>query len=164
MNVIGMANQHDRALPPLAFSKPAGSLNRGGAPIVVRGGRVEAEGELAIVVGRGYALANDVTCRSAAGVAAKAGEGWTPLGPVVERVGDVEITVSVNGVAHRSGRLSDLARGLDEVLAYLTSFMTLNEGDVVLTGAPGATPEIKPGDTVTVSAPGLGSITNEVIA
>jgi 5-oxopent-3-ene-1,2,5-tricarboxylate decarboxylase/2-hydroxyhepta-2,4-diene-1,7-dioate isomerase len=164
MNVIGMANQGDRALPLLAFLKPAASVVADGEPIVVRGGRVEAEGELAYVVGRGYALANDVTCRESAGVAAKAGEGWTPLGPVVESVADVEITVSVNGVAHRPGRVSELARGLDEVLAYVGSFMTLRDGDVVLLGAPGETPAIKPGDVVTVSAPGLGSVTNEVIA
>jgi 2-keto-4-pentenoate hydratase/2-oxohepta-3-ene-1,7-dioic acid hydratase in catechol pathway len=164
MNVIGMANQASRELPLLAFSKPASSLSANGAPIIVKHGRVEAEGELAIVVGRGFALANDVTCRSAQGVAAKAGAGWTPLGPIVEHVDDVEITVSVNGVAHRSGRLSDLARGVDEILAYLSGFMTLADGDVILTGAPGATPQLQPGDTVTVSAPGLGSITNEVIA
>ena len=105
-----------------------------------------------------------MTCRASAGVAAKAGAGWTPLGPVVERVDDVEITVSVNGVAARPGRVSALARDVDEVLAYLRSFMTLRDGDVVLLGAPGETPAIKPGDVVTVSAPGLGSITNEVIA
>lgn len=164
MNVIGMANQGDRSLPLLAFAKPASSVCADGAPIVVRGGRVEAEGELAIVVGRGFALANDVTCRTATGVAAKAGDGWTPLGPIVDRVGDVEITVSVNGIAHRPGRVSDLARDIDQVLAYVSSFMTLRDGDVILTGAPGETPPIEPGDVVTVSAPGLGSITNEVIA
>jgi 2-keto-4-pentenoate hydratase/2-oxohepta-3-ene-1,7-dioic acid hydratase in catechol pathway len=164
MNVIGMANQGDRALPLLAFSKPASSVVGDGAPIVVRGGRVEAEGELALVVGRGFALANDVTCRSADGLAAKAGKGWTPLGPVVENVGDVEITVSVNGVPYRPGKVSALARDVDEVLAYLASFMTLDDGDVVLLGAPGQTPAIEPGDVVCVSAPGLGSVTNEVIA
>jgi 2-keto-4-pentenoate hydratase/2-oxohepta-3-ene-1,7-dioic acid hydratase in catechol pathway len=162
MNVIGMANQRDRALAPLAFFKPASSVCGDGDPIVAGAGRVEAEGELAIVVGRGYALANDVTVRSASGAAAKAAA--TPLGPVVETVADVEISVAVNGVPARSGNVNELARGLDEVVAYVSSFMTLREGDVILTGAPGETPEIRPGDVVTVSAPGLGSITNEVIA
>jgi 2-keto-4-pentenoate hydratase/2-oxohepta-3-ene-1,7-dioic acid hydratase in catechol pathway len=166
MNVIGMANQSDRALPALAFVKPAGTVVGDGAPIVLRpgAGRVEAEGELALVVGHGFALANDVTSRSLAGAAAKAGDGWTPLGPVIPEVDDVEITVSVNGVAFRPGRVSELARGVDEVLAYLSSFVTLRDGDVVLLGAPGETPMIMPGDVVTVSAPGLGSVTNEVIA
>jgi 2-keto-4-pentenoate hydratase/2-oxohepta-3-ene-1,7-dioic acid hydratase in catechol pathway len=164
MNVIGMANQGSRSLPPLAFFKPASTVVGDGEPIVVRGGRVEAEGELAYVVGRGFALANDVTCRASAGAAAKAGPGWTPLGPVVDEVGDVEIKVSVNGVPSRPGRVSELARGVDEVLAYVRSFVPLQPGDVVLLGAPGETPAIRPGDVVTVSAPGLGSVTNEVIA
>lgn len=191
LNVIGMAHNtgpDDAALPPQAFLKPARTVSPPGAAIEVpTAGRVDAEAELAVVIGRtarrlttvtalshvlGYTLTNDVTSRDQQAsdplwTSAKGGDGWTPLGPWLETEldpGDVEITLSINGRDLQPGSTRDLARGVAEVLAYITSFMTLGPGDIVLTGAPGEYGQITPGDEVTASSPALGALTNTVAA
>lgn len=188
--VIGMAHNgepDDRRLPPGAFLKPPGSVIGPHDPIPLPPhlGRVDAEGEVAVVIGRtcrnlavgdaldavlGYTLGNDVTARdlqSADPLQAKGHEGFTPLGPWIETdldAGAVHLTVGIGGSSPLTGNTSRLARGVREILAHLTSFLTLHAGDVVLTGAPGTHGPLSPGRTVTISAPGLGALTNPVVA
>lgn len=188
--VAGMARNgepEDRRLPPNAFLKPPGSVIGSGDPIPRPGhvGRVDAEGELAVVIGRtarnlavrdaldavlGYTLANDVTARDLQAndpLQAKGYDGFTPLGPWIETdldAGAVDLAVTIGGRALPVGSTALLARDVSEVLAYLTSFLTLHAGDVVLTGAPGTYGPVAAGETVTISAPGLGVLTNPVVA
>lgn len=191
LTVVGMAHNTgpaDRLLPPQAFLKPARTVVGPRTPIEVPPGigRVDAEAELAVVIGRtaryltaadalghvlGFALANDVTARRLQGsdalwTSAKSLDGATPLGPWLQTsldIADVPVTLDVNGVALAPGSTADLARSVVEVLVYVTSIMTLGPGDVVLTGAPGEVARIRPGDEITVSAPGLGQLQNPVI-
>ncbi|WP_306184014.1 MULTISPECIES: fumarylacetoacetate hydrolase family protein [unclassified Streptomyces] len=188
--VIGMARNgepDDRRFPPNAFLKPPGSVIGPGDPIPLPGhvGRVDAEGELAVVIGRtarnlavgdaldavlGYTLGNDVTARDLqAGdpLQAKGYDGFTPLGPWIETdldAGAVDLAVSIGGRSLPVGSTARLARGVSEILAYLTSFLTLHPGDVVLAGAPGTYGPVAAGETVAISAPGLGVLTNPVVA
>ncbi|MFR0357674.1 fumarylacetoacetate hydrolase family protein [Streptomyces sediminimaris] len=188
--VVGMARNgepEDRRLPPSAFLKPPGSVIGTGDPIPLpaRVGRVDAEGELAVVIGRtarnltagdalhavlGYTLGNDVTARDLQPddpLQAKGYDGFTPLGPWIETdldAGAVDLAVSVGGRSPAVGSTARLARGVSEILAYLTSFLTLHAGDVVLAGAPGTHGPVAVGETVTISAPGLGVLTNPVVA
>ncbi|MCZ2403749.1 fumarylacetoacetate hydrolase family protein [Paenarthrobacter sp. Z7-10] len=192
MNVVGMAHNTgpaDRNLPAQAFFKPARALTGPGSaiPIPPGIGRVDAEAELAVVIGRtarhltpadalrhvlGFTLSNDVTARDLQvsdplWTTAKGFDGWTPLGPWLETgldPSEVQLTLSINGVPLESGSTANLARSVVEVLVYITSFMTLGPGDVVLTGAPGEVGRIQPGDRVSISSPLLGQLESTAAA
>jgi len=192
LNVVGMAHNTgaaDRQMRPQAFLKPARALAGPGSAIPVPQdiGRVDAEAELAVVIGRtarhltaqnafqhvlGFTLSNDVTARDLQAsdplwTTAKGFDGWTLLGPWLETgldPSDVRLTLSINDVPLESGSTANLARSALEVLVYITSFMTLGPGDVVLTGAPGAVGRIRPGDRVSVSSPSLGRLESTVAA
>jgi 2-keto-4-pentenoate hydratase/2-oxohepta-3-ene-1,7-dioic acid hydratase in catechol pathway len=189
--VFGMAHNTgagDRELPMQAFFKPVGSVIGPGSaiPIPAGIGKVDVEGELAVVIGRparhltlssalssvlGYTIGNDVTARDLQRTdplwtAAKGRDGFTPLGPWIETdldPHDVSVAVSINGVALRPASTTDLARGVREILVYLTSLLTLRPGDVILTGAPGEPGPVRPGDTVDITIDRLGTITNPVV-
>lgn len=192
--VLGMAHNTgpgDRQLPAQAFYKPgAGVIGPGESIVVPAGiGRVEPEAELALVIGArcrdltpaqvpgavlGWTAANDVTARDLQvsdplWVRAKSYDTFTPLGPGVrlgmpERDGLVELRA--DGRLVGSAPLSALARDAVEVLCYLTSFLTLRPGDVVLLGAPAGAADVPlvPGRQIGVRVPGLPELVNPVAA
>jgi len=153
--------------------------------------RVEAEGALAVVIGRlcrqvppsqaatvifGYTCATDVTARDlqerdGQWARAKGFDTFCPLGPWIETgagAGDLALTTSVNGEVRQRGRTSRPRRDVPALVAYASSVMTLLPGDVLLTGAPlgdGALPAagpLEPGDEVSVTIEGIGTLTNKV--
>lgn len=67
-----------------------------------------------------------------------------------------------NGRELESGSSADLGWKVDEILVYITSFMTLHPGDLVLTGFPASSVPLEPGDTVTCRVEGIGELTNPV--
>lgn len=192
--LIGMAHNtgpEDRRRPPQAFFKPVSSVVGPDAVIPLQDGigLVEAEAELAIVIGQpcrnltteaaldvvlGWTVANDVTARDLQiadplWVTAKGYDGFTPLGPWIETDppglragGPATLTLSCNGRTVSQATTEGLARGGAEILSYLTSFMTLDAGDVILTGAPGRCAPLQPGDTVAVHIEGVGRLENPV--
>lgn len=188
--VVGMAHNTgpaDRARPPGAFLKAARSVVGPGAAVQLPrdGGEIVAEGELALVIGRdttavraadlpscvvGFTAANDITDRRAQGhdplwTAAKSRHTFTPVGPWIETDLDpasLEITVALNGSDLGTASTAGLARNPWEVLAYLARLMPLGAGDLVLTGAPGLAPALRPGDRVSVRIDGLGELDNPV--
>lgn len=195
--VVGMAHNTgpaDRALPPQAFLKPVTTITGPGSHIVVpqEAGLVEAEAELAVVIGRtadrvsvedawryvfGLTVANDVTSRDLQRsdplwFAAKGMDGWTPLGPWIVTpdellaggfdLDDLRVSLTVDGVEQRPATTAGLARSVAECLAYVTSVLTLHPGDVLLTGAPGGTARIRPGSRVTASVAGIGDLVTHV--
>ncbi len=190
--VVGMAHNTgsaDRELPPQAFLKPAGGVTGPGAdiPLPAGIGRVDAEAEVAVVIGRtasrlsaanaaghifGVTVGNDVTARNLQRsdplwFAAKGFDGWTPLGPWIATgsdLDDLEVTLTVDGVVLPSASTTDLARSIVECLVYVTGIVTLHPGDVLLTGAPGATAPICPGAHVTAAVSGVGELRNVVTA
>jgi 2-keto-4-pentenoate hydratase/2-oxohepta-3-ene-1,7-dioic acid hydratase in catechol pathway len=191
LTVVGMAHNTgpiDRRRPPQAFLKPPRGVTGPGTGIPVPAGigRVDAEAELAIVIGRqsrhvrasdaldhilGYTLANDVTARALQEsdplwTSAKGGDGWTPLGPWLVTGVDpdgMHLGLRIDERELAVASTAGLARNVTEILAYVTSFMTLGPGDVILTGAPGEVADIRPGDLVTVHSPDIGELTNPVI-
>jgi 2-keto-4-pentenoate hydratase/2-oxohepta-3-ene-1,7-dioic acid hydratase in catechol pathway len=191
-NVLGMAHntgQAGRDLPPQAFHKAATSVVGPGDAIELRPGvgRVEPEAELTIVVGSkargltpgnartailGYTIGNDVSARDLQQsdelwISAKSQDTFTPVGPWIVTdltAGDLEIGIQHNGVELRSASSADLGWKVEEVLAYVTSFMTLHPGDLVLTGFPAECARIAAGDTVTCHIAGIGELTNPVVA
>jgi len=94
---------------------------------------------------------------------AKNGDGFTPIGPWIETDLDptsIPITVHVNGKQVASSDTGQLARNVTETLVYLTSYLTLDAGDIVLTGCPGTLAPVKPGDISTVAITGIGNLNN----
>lgn len=191
VNVFGMGANSGQDIPatPVAFLKPASSVVGPGAPVEVPPGigRVDFEGELAVVVGRrarnlrerdvldhvlGYTCGNDVTARGLqraepTSYRAKGFDTFTPLGPWVETEldpHDLWLRGWVSGMLVQDTRTSALARQVEEIVAFLSSALTLQPGDVVLTGAPGTTGPIGPGDTVDVEVEGVGRLSNPVVA
>ena len=174
---------------PVVFLKPSTSVVGPGDPIVLprNSDRVDHEAELGIVIGRlcrevprerahdvvlGYTCGNDVTARDHQ----KADGQWTrgkshdtfcPLGPWVETelaASDVAVRCTVDGEVRQDGRTSALIHDIPAVIEWVTAFMTLLPGDVILTGTPAGVGPITAGSSVSVSIEGLGTLTNPVVA
>lgn len=178
--VVGMAHNTgsaDRALPPEAFLKPARTVIGPDAAIELPAevGRVDAEAELAAVIGAdgavfGWTLANDVTARAlqatdARWAQAKGYATFTPCGPWIETdldPGSVEVELVLDGRPLGAASNSGLARSVGEVLDYLDSFLPLGPQDLVLLGAPGPYGELVAGTSVDVRSPQLGTLGNPV--
>jgi 2-keto-4-pentenoate hydratase/2-oxohepta-3-ene-1,7-dioic acid hydratase in catechol pathway len=173
---------------PVLFLKPSTSVVGPGDPIVRPGwvGRVDFEGELAVVVGKlvhrldpgqaiqsvlGFTCANDVTARDlqrADGqwARAKGFDTFCPLGPWIETdldSSDLAISTLVNGDVRQQARTSQLEHGVAELLAFVSRVMTLLPGDVLLTGTPAGVGPLEAGDRVEVEVEGIGVLTNEVV-
>lgn len=180
---------HEVPAEPLIFMKPPSSLIGHGEAIVLPAisERVDYEGELAVVIGRrcrhvseadamgvigGYTIMNDVTARDlqkkdGQWTRAKGFDTFAPCGPrVVTDLDptDLEIKTLVNGELKQHGRTSQFIFSIPRVIAYITSVMTLEEGDVISTGTPSGVGPLKAGDTVEVWVEGIGSLINPVRA
>jgi 2-keto-4-pentenoate hydratase/2-oxohepta-3-ene-1,7-dioic acid hydratase in catechol pathway len=77
---------------------------------------------------------------------------------------DLAIGITHNGLELKAASSADLGWKVEEILAYLTSFMTLHPGDLVLTGFPAECAPIVPGDTVTCHIACIGQLTNPVVS
>ena len=148
---------------------------------------ISFEGELAIVISRickdipaadaekvifGYTIANDVSARDLQvkdnqWARAKGSDTFCPLGPWIETSLDPanqNITTAVNGEVLQRGNTGDMHYQVPSIIEYITSFTTLLPGDVVLTGTPAGVGTLKPGDDVTVTIDGIGTLRNRVVA
>ncbi len=174
---------------PLLFFKPPSSLIGPGAPIEIlpHMGRVDHEAELAVVIGRrgrfipvehaleyvlGYCCANDVSDRDFQKkdnqwARAKGFDTFCPLGPWIDTALDpanVAVRCRVNGEPRQEGRTSHLVFSVLYLIAHISGIMTLEPGDIILTGTPAGVGPIKPGDHVEVEVEGLGRLGNPVVA
>lgn len=145
------------------------------------------EGELAVVISRemrnvapedalehvlGYTCAVDVTARDKQRsdlqwVRGKSADGFCPVGPWLETdldPNDVRIRTVVNGAVKQDASTRAMIFPVADVLAYISRFMTLSPGDLVLTGTPEGVGPLHPGDTVEVTIDGIGTLTNTVTA
>ncbi len=174
---------------PLIFLKPPSSIIGPNEPIVLppQSRQVEHEAELAVIIGRrgrwiapeqawtyvfGYTAANDVTARDlqrrdGQWTRGKGFDTFCPLGPWIETEfdpADVLITCRVNGEVRQMATTRDLLFGIPQLIAFISSVMTLEAGDVILTGTPAGVSPLQPGDVVTVEVEGLGELSNPVRA
>lgn len=178
---------------PTVFLKPPSCLIRDGDDIVIPAGitNVQHEVELAVVFGRrckdvpeGEALScishvavfNDVSARDMQTEARRTGNTWDlskgmdTFGPMSEPVpiGDIDVqdldlTLTVNGEVRQSGNTGNMIFTVPKLIAYVTRFMTMEQGDVLITGTPEGVSEIRPGDTVVAEIPGVGRLENRVV-
>ena len=178
---------NDVPTEPLLFFKPPSSLLAPGG--VVRmpevSARVDFEGELALVIGRrttklaphadwrpivrGYTVANDVTARDlqktdGQWTRAKGFDTFCPVGPIVSDEIDpnagVDLETRVNGELRQHGSTLDFIFSIPALLAYISAAITLEPGDLILTGTPAGVGPLAPGDRVDVAIAGLGVLTN----
>jgi 2-keto-4-pentenoate hydratase/2-oxohepta-3-ene-1,7-dioic acid hydratase in catechol pathway len=170
---------------PLIFLKPSTSVSGPGDPIPLLpiSHRVDYEGELAVVIGRiarnvraeeafryilGYTCGNDVTLRDLQKkddqwARAKGFDGSCPLGPWIQTELDpidVHLETRVNGEIRQSASTSDMVFGVATIIEFVTEFMTLLPGDVIMTGTPEGVGKLEPGDKVEVEIDGIGVLTN----
>lgn len=143
--------------------------------------RLLYEGELAIVVGRkmsrvpenkalfyvlGYTCALDLTAsdvqeKDLQWIRAKSADSFCPLGPWLETdldPRDLRLRTFVNGEIRQDAYTSSMIFSIPFILSYISSFMTLEPGDVILTGTPEGAGELKPGDEVSVEIEGIGQL------
>lgn len=172
---------------PLLFLKPSTAVIGPNDPIALLpvSRRIDYEGELAVVIGRlardvraeeayrfilGYTCGNDVTLRDLQKsddqwARAKGFDGSCPLGPWIETEldpNDVTVRTLLNGDVRQQGSTSDMVFGVATLIEYVTTFMTLVPGDVLLTGTPEGVGPLSAGDVVEVEVEGVGVLRNEV--
>jgi 2-keto-4-pentenoate hydratase/2-oxohepta-3-ene-1,7-dioic acid hydratase in catechol pathway len=188
--IVGIGHNSDphTALPVQAWLKSVRTVANDGDVIVLEhdAGAVVAEGELAVVIGQtatrltvenaldhvlGYTIVNDVTSAERNAVdnknfQSKAGINYTPLGGWIEtEIADPEnlqILVEVNGRLVASSGTFNLPSRVVDTLVYVTRWMTLEPGDIVMTGSPNTAAELSPGDEVAITIPGIGTLRNTV--
>jgi 5-oxopent-3-ene-1,2,5-tricarboxylate decarboxylase/2-hydroxyhepta-2,4-diene-1,7-dioate isomerase len=178
---------------PLVFLKGPGTL-LGHRGVTRRPGEVKFmhyECELAVIIGRrarrvpraaafehvaGYCIANDYAVRDylenwyRPNLRAKNRDGATVLGPwfvdaaEVGNPADLNLRTFVNGRQTQHGNTRDLIFDLPFLIEYLSSFMTLDCGDVILTGTPEGVINVQPGDEVVCEIDGLGRLVNTIVA
>jgi 2-keto-4-pentenoate hydratase/2-oxohepta-3-ene-1,7-dioic acid hydratase in catechol pathway len=188
-NYIEHAKEHQAEIPevPLLFLKPPSSVIGPGDYILLppQSKQVEHEAELAVVIGKkgrwisienalnyvfGYTIANDVTARD---IQRKDGQ-WTrgkgfdtfcPIGPWIETeldVADTLISCRVNQEMRQMSSTREMVFTVSQIISFASSVMTLNPGDVLLTGTPAGVGILKEGDRVEISIEGIGSLINPV--
>jgi 2-keto-4-pentenoate hydratase/2-oxohepta-3-ene-1,7-dioic acid hydratase in catechol pathway len=191
-NYAAHAAEHGAEVPaePLLFLKPPSSVIAPGAKIVLPelSSQVEHECELALVIGRpcravaeeraweqvlGITCGNDVTARDLQ----RADPQWTrgkgfdtfcPLGPWIvtgvgeNDIGKIEVSCKVDGELRQQGNTEQMVFSPAFLIAYITQIMTLEPGDVIMTGTPSGVGPLHPGDEVTVEVGRVGKLTNPV--
>ncbi len=191
VNYRAHALEMGKGLPeePLMFLKPRSALTEHDGPIERPAGyeRVDYEGELGVVIGRrtrgigrdqalaavmGFTCINDVTVRDlqkkdVQWTRAKGFDTFCPLGPRI--VADLDpanlrITTRVNGAVKQDSSTSDLIFDVPALIAFVSSHMTLEIGDVISTGTPAGVGNLAVGDRVEVEIEGIGILASTVIA
>ncbi|MGH3425520.1 MAG: fumarylacetoacetate hydrolase family protein, partial [Nocardioidaceae bacterium] len=120
----------------------------------------------------GYTVGNDVTARDLQRrdnqwARAKGFDTFCPLGPWIETnfdPADVSVRTMLGDELKQDGRTSAMMFKVPDLVAYVSSFMTLLPGDVILTGTPEGVGPMQPGDEVSVTIEGLGTLTNRVVS
>ena len=190
-NYVAHALEQNAEVPevPLLFLKPPSSVIGPGQTILLppQSQQVEHEGELVAVIGKrgrwippeeafdyllGYTVGNDITARDlqrrdGQWTRGKGFDTFCPLGPWIETEfdpSDALITCHVNDELRQMGSTRDMVFSVRNLIAYASSIMTLEPGDVLLTGTPAGIGPLQPGDIVEVTVEGLGTLTNPVAA
>ena len=178
--------------PVLLMKPPSALIGNYGKIISPKGAKyVHYEAELAVIIGRqarkvrqedvpdyvsGYTIANDVTVRDyitntfRPPIRAKGFDTFCPLGPFnvtadeIPDLNNLNLTTRVNGEVRQKGNTRNLIHPVPELVEFITSFCTLEKGDLILTGTPKGISPVVPGDKIEISIDGLGTLTNSVVS
>lgn len=189
VNYPSHAGERATSPRPEAFLKAPSSLIAHGERIVIPhgAGNVHEEAEVVVVIGRraknveeakvdrhifGYTCGNDVSARDwqrgdTQWWRGKSSDTFTAVGPWIETDIDpsaVAFGARVNGKVEQDANTSELVYSIRECIAFISSAMTLEPGDLVFTGTPGVTAQLHPGDVVDIEVEGIGVLSNPVVA
>ena len=175
---------------PSYFLKPPSTIGADGEPAARPAGceLLAYEGEIALVIGRTarhvdageawsyvshVAPANDLGvydlryADKGSNVRSKGWDGCTPMGPLVPAADldpeDLHLVTRLNGAVVQEGHTGDLLFPLAALVADLSSIMTLEPGDIILTGTPAGSRPVQPGDTVEVELVGLSCVRTPIV-
>jgi 2-keto-4-pentenoate hydratase/2-oxohepta-3-ene-1,7-dioic acid hydratase in catechol pathway len=187
LNYQSHLGERDPAAYPGLFAKYPTSIVGPEAPIVrpPDAQNLHYEGEMVVVIGRearnvpveeagryvfGVTAGNDVSERDWQSAdlqwfRAKASDTFGPLGPILVtglNHDDLLLQTRVNGEIRQSARTSDLIFDVEEIVSYVSHYVTLYPGDIIFTGTPGTTQAMEPGDVVEVELEGVGVLRNTV--
>ncbi|MBI9048237.1 MAG: fumarylacetoacetate hydrolase family protein [Anaerolineaceae bacterium] len=189
-NYVEHAREHHADVPqiPLLFMKPSSSCIGLNDEIIhpPQTKQMEHEAELAVVIGKsgrwiaaeraldyvlGYSIANDVTARDLQRLdgqwtRAKSFDTFCPLGPWIETdfdPSDALITCRVNDELRQMASTREMVFTVSQLIAFASTVMTLDPGDVLLTGTPAGVGVLSPGDKVQIEIEGIGTLSNSVI-
>lgn len=186
--------ENDIPEEPLFFSKAPSAIipHNGVIRIPDEVGRVDHEGELAVVIGKqahnvserkamdfvaGFSILDDVTARDLQKSDIKAGKPWfrsksfdtfCPFGSflvpkeAVQNYNNLELELTVNGDRKQHASTSQMIFKIEEIVAYISKYCTLEPGDLIATGTPGGVGELHAGDIVECKISGIGNLKNRV--
>lgn len=190
-NYVAHAREMGNEVPaaPMLFLKPPSAVIGPGDPIVLppQSAQVEHEAEIGVVIGRrirrvspdeaiaairGFTCANDVTARDLQKTdgqwgRAKGFDSFCPAGPIVAEGLDwrtLEVIGRVNGEERQRGRSAEMHFSIPVLVSFISEAMTLEPGDLILTGTPAGVGPLRHGDLVEVEIPGVGVLRNPVRA
>jgi len=188
-NYVEHARELGNEVPkvPLIFMKPPSSIIANDEYIILppQSSQVEHEAELVVVIGKrgrnitpeaakeyifGYTIGNDVTARDlqktdGQWTRAKGFDTFCSFGPWIDTeldASDAVVTCRVNGQMRQMASTRDMVFNVSTLIAYISSVMTLEPGDIIFTGTPAGVGELKNGDVVDVEIEGLGKLSNPV--
>lgn len=190
-NYAEHAREHDAEVPkvPLIFLKPPSSVIGPGETILLppQSRQVEHEAELVVVIGKrgrhitpetardtilGYTVGNDVTARDlqksdGQWTRAKGFDTFCSFGPWIDTdfdPSDALVTCRVSGQPRQMASTRDMVFSVNTLVAFVSSVMTLEPGDLLFTGTPAGVGILKDGDEVVCEIEGLGKLSNLVKA
>jgi 2-keto-4-pentenoate hydratase/2-oxohepta-3-ene-1,7-dioic acid hydratase in catechol pathway len=188
-NYAEHAREHDAEVPkvPLIFLKPPSSIINPGDAIILppQSKQVEHEAELVVVIGKrgrhitaentrdyilGYTIGNDVTARDlqksdGQWTRAKGFDTFCVFGPWIDSdfdPSDALVTCRVSGQPRQMASTRDMVFSVSTLIAFVSSVMTLEPGDLLFTGTPAGVGILKDGDEVVCEIEGLGKLSNPV--
>lgn len=188
-NYIDRTREQGVPIPeiPEIFFKPPSAVIGMDQPILLppQSQQVEHEVELAVVISKsgrwispetvnehilGYTVGNDVTARDLERrdvhfARAKGFDTFCPLGPWIETdldPADVLITCRVSGELRQMASTREMMFNVAQLVVFISAVMTLNAGDVILTGTPSGVGRLKAGDVVETAIEGIGTLKNPV--
>jgi len=188
-NYVEHAKELGNEVPkvPLIFLKPPSSIISNDENIILppQSNQVEHEAELVVVIGKrgrniipeqakefifGYTIGNDITARDlqqtdGQWTRAKGFDTFCSFGPWIDTefdASDAVVTCRVNGQMRQMASTRDMVFNVTTLVAYISSVMTLEPGDIIFTGTPAGVGVLKNGDVVDVEIEGLGKLSNPV--
>jgi 2-keto-4-pentenoate hydratase/2-oxohepta-3-ene-1,7-dioic acid hydratase in catechol pathway len=189
-NYIEHAEEQKSAVPesPQIFLKPPSAIITNGEEIAIppQSRQVEHEAELVAVIGKkgrwipvenckdyilGYTIGNDITARDIQykdlqWTRGKGFDTFCPIGPWIETEldpSDCLITCRVNGELRQMASTREMIFSVDQIVAFISTVMTLEPGDLIFTGTPSGVAGIHVGDLVEVEIEGIGLLNNRVL-
>ena len=177
---------------PFFFSKPPQSITQSNTiSFPTQTNNLHHEVELVVFIGSkcsdiqkedaqesifGYGVGVDLTKRDLQDIAKKNGKPWdlskgfdnsAPISKILQNEKTImrqgEIKLSVNGVEKQSSNLSNMAWEVDEIISWLSKFITLNPGDIIFTGTPAGVGKLNPGDQIDASIESVGLLSFKLV-